>query len=278
MLQNEPQTEPVTLQGQARITPEELSRAVAAIERRQEAEARRLAGTIAIDEAVAQLHLDATPEDIWREVQSQREAEAARQAAIQAETAHKRSPRAQTNSPQVQPKVSPRGRRRSWPGFFIPIAVFWVIFHSSGLLSHPRHDARPIPPALTATASRIPDGTQFYCDNSGLAEISEGTPLSQVHVSTAQQFDNSWVLLKMGGHVYLRAYTRPLDSVQTIKGQPLVLYNDDNSGSLEGRKTAQTTVRVDKISLAISGGDDDYTQITVPNFHPDQFTTTSEWK
>jgi hypothetical protein len=30
--------------------------------------------------------------------------------------------------------------------------------------------------------------------------------------------------------------------------------------------------------LAISGGDDDYTQITVPNFHPDQFTTTSEWK
>ena len=68
---------------QKRITPEELTTALAAIEAhkreetlRREEEARYLAHTLPIGQAVSDLSLDATPEEIWAEVQAQRVAAA----------------------------------------------------------------------------------------------------------------------------------------------------------------------------------------------------------
>jgi len=84
MLQNEPPRTNTDVQStdapasQRRVTPQELTRALAAIEtkkeeaaRRQEEEERSVAGTITLGEAVEELGLESTPEEIWAEVQAQ---------------------------------------------------------------------------------------------------------------------------------------------------------------------------------------------------------------
>ena len=67
---------------QIRVTQEELTQALAALEdrkqeaaRRREEEERYLAQTIPIGQAVQDLRLDATPEEVWAEVQAQRQRE-----------------------------------------------------------------------------------------------------------------------------------------------------------------------------------------------------------
>ena len=53
---------------QTRVTGEELARALTQIEARKEAEAQRLAGTIPLGQAVAELGLKVTPEELLAEV------------------------------------------------------------------------------------------------------------------------------------------------------------------------------------------------------------------
>ena len=60
---------------QARVTPQELVQATAAIEARHHARAQHDAATIPIGEAVQQLNLEATPEELLAEVQTQRNAQ-----------------------------------------------------------------------------------------------------------------------------------------------------------------------------------------------------------
>jgi hypothetical protein len=68
----ENETEPVPA-AQMRIKTEELARAVAAIEARRQGEAQALVGTLVIGEAVEELSLDMTPEEILAEVKAQQE-------------------------------------------------------------------------------------------------------------------------------------------------------------------------------------------------------------
>ncbi len=274
MLQNEPSAEQVTPPGQVRITPEELSQAVAAIERRKEAEALRLAGTIPIDEAVSSLHLNATPGEIWAEVQSQRAKAAPPPPQIRPINAPSAQAYSSESQAQVQTPAPRQGRRR---GGLATLAIVFGVLYATGAIPHFGHHSGPTPPALTATAAQITDGTPFYCDDAGLVQISEGKTPSQVRVDPKEAFNNSWTLVKMNGHIYLRAFIAHTDSVQSLAGKPLVVVNDDNSGTLDGEETSQTTLRVDGVPLQISGGDDGYTEITLPDFHPDSFTTTSPW-
>ncbi len=81
-LPDAPKADPDLPAAQIRVTSEELTAALVALEaskqealRRQEEEARLLAATIPIGQAVKDLSLDATPEEIWAEVQAQRGAE-----------------------------------------------------------------------------------------------------------------------------------------------------------------------------------------------------------
>lgn len=57
---------------QARVTPEELAAAITRLEARKDAGQRHLEGTIPIGEAVQQLGLEATPEEVLAEVQAGR--------------------------------------------------------------------------------------------------------------------------------------------------------------------------------------------------------------
>lgn len=57
---------------QIRVTPQELADALARLEARKEAGQRHLDGTVPIGEAVEQLGLDATADELWQEVQAGR--------------------------------------------------------------------------------------------------------------------------------------------------------------------------------------------------------------
>ncbi len=155
---------------QARVTPDELASALAAIEARRQAEAAHLAGTIPIDQAVSDLHLDSTPDEIWEEVKTQR----AKAAVPAAEPQQK---------PQlVQPfrVTAPvvRARSRGWRRLLAPFLVIGVLM-GTGVIPHNFTPHGFSPSLLTdkhvSTAapvlhplSAVSDGTEVYADDAAL--------------------------------------------------------------------------------------------------------------
>ena len=116
----------------------------------------------------------------------------------------------------------------------------------------------------------------MYADNTALIQISEGKPPAQITVD-GNQNDNRWGLIKIGGHVYLRGYIASTNSLAPLQGKSLNVYNDDNSGELDGQETSNITLRVDNVPLQKSGGEDNYSEVTLPNFQPDPLTTLIPW-
>lgn len=120
MLEHEPQETPApqtfTAQipaAQRRVSAEELTRAVSALEDAKAAE--RVAGVAPIGQVVDELGLDSTPEEIWAQIQKQR-AEAA--------------PKPQVQSvPAVQTQHIARHVRRGWRH---SKGWLWVIFWCTG--------------------------------------------------------------------------------------------------------------------------------------------------
>ena len=243
-----------------RVTPEELSRALAAIEARRQSEAARLAGTIPIDQAVTELHLDSTSEEIWAEVQAHRAAAVPTQA--------------QTAKPQLIAQ-RPR-RRRAWSGFLAPVVLVGALLYA-GVIPHHfgGHSPRAAAPVLRSL-SQIPDGKEVYADDSALVQVSEGKPPAQITVSE-NATGNRWAMVKIGPHVYLHGYIARTSTLQPLQGKPLNIYNDDNAGELEGNVTSNITLRVDQIPLQKSGGDGDFSEVTLPHFQPDPLTTLNPW-
>lgn len=270
MLKNqEAVPEPRFSVSQARVTPEELTQALAAIEARKQAEASRLAGTIAIDQAISDLHLDSTPDEIWAEVQAQR---------VKASVPKIAPPQAV----QTAGVSAPAMRRRGWRRFLAPALVIGVLM-SAGVIPHnfTPHGFSPslltekhLPTAapILRPLSAVPDGKEVYADDAALVQLSEGGAIAQITVSMNPS-GNRWTVFRRSGHVYLRGFIESVDSLAEITGKPLNVYNDDNSGELHKDRTSNITLRVDNVSLQKSGGDSDYSSITVSNFQPDPFTT-----
>ncbi len=254
MLKNQEAEQPAQTPSSApQVTPEELSAALAAIEARRQAEAAHLAGTIALDQAVSELHLDSTPGEIWAEVQAQRAA----------------AP--QKSLPQTRTLPPKRARfLRGWPALIVPAAALWIVIGTVAPQLGSNHPSSA--PPVVRSLGRVSDGTEVYADNAALAQIASGRPLSQITVSDSLGH-NRWRLVKIGSHVYLRGCTAGTDSLQSLQGKPL---NDDNSGELFGESISNVTVRVDKTAMQKSGGDSDYSEVTLPNFQPDPFTTLDQ--
>ena len=252
--------------GAPRVTPDELNAALAAIEARRQADAQ----TIPLDQAVSDLHLDSAPDEIWAEVQAQR-AEAA--------AAQRTPPRSAVAAEDAPMRLRRGSRRRPFAPLLIVGGILLLSNH--GLLPHfgSRHvsvvstSAAPILRPLSA----IPDGTTTYADDAALIQISEGKPLSQITVST-NSTGSRWPLFKRDGHVYLHGYIAQTNSLPSLAGKAVSIFNDDNSGDLAGESTSKITLRVDNTPLQNSGGDSDYSEITVPSFQPDPLTTLSDWR
>ncbi len=117
MLQHEqPELQTQTNAADARVTPEELSAAVKALEEKQ-------SSTVAIGSVVDELRLNATSEQIWDEVQQQRAQDAAAQ-----------TPSAQSFA--VMPKARPRRRVRWWAIAVVGVVV-WGALHNISIQTSP---------------------------------------------------------------------------------------------------------------------------------------------
>ena len=265
--------------GQARVTPDELANALAAIEARRQAEAAHLASTIPIDQAVTDLHLDSTSDEIWAEVQKQRVDAAALRLAKTERTEEVQKPIA---------AALPIVRARNWRSLIAPFLAVAILtgagvipgsFLSLFKKSHApasRHHATTAAP-IFRPLSQIPAGTEVYADDAALTAISQGKAAAKVRVSLIDS-GNCWTLVKMNGHVYLRGYTARTATVQELEGKGLNVYNDDDSGELDGEHTFSATIRVDKIPLQHSGGDSEYSEVTIPDYHSDTSTAFNPWR
>ncbi len=280
--------------GALRVTPDELSQALAAIESRKQAEAAHLAGTIPIDQAVSDLHLDSTSDEIWAEVQAQRAKAAAAQEAKQRGSEQQQEAKPQkgalpfqvTPAPLLRLQSGKSGvRPRGWRRLIAPVLVIGVLM-GTGVIPHSFTPHGFSPSLLTKghspTAapvlkplSAFPDGKEVYADDAALIQISEGKPAAQVIVSQNPS-GSRWTLVKTSGHVYLRGYIAETDSLKSLAGKALNIYNDNNSGELDGESVSEVTLPVDNVPLEKSGGNEDYSEVTVLNFQPNSSTTLNQ--
>ena len=132
MLQHEPQEQPLSIPpAQIRVTAEELAAAINALEASKDAAARHLAGTVPIGQVVEEMKLDATPEEIWTQVQKQR-AQAAREAAQREEAARVRPvtmPIIPVVPDKKQARAATRRVLRGWRGIK---GWVWILFWCCG--------------------------------------------------------------------------------------------------------------------------------------------------
>jgi len=155
MLQHEPlEQTPETPAAQIRVTSEELAQAINALEASKDAAARHLAGTVPIGEVVQELKLEATPEEIWAQVQRQRAQAAQREAA--------RAQPAAVPITAAQNKGAARRRVRGWRELK---GWAWVLFWccgGGGLLSAALHSfhAAPVGVQISGDNQTLTSGTQ----------------------------------------------------------------------------------------------------------------------
>lgn len=261
MLQRQEPDEQTSLT-ERRVTTEEFTQAVAALEARKEAERQRLAGTVPIAQTVQELGLDAQPDEIWAEVQTQR----ARQAAAHVP----QPPQSHFTRVKTPVQVAPRRQRR-----FRIFPLLLILFFAMRLFSHhAQTTVVPDPSIISAsieTFAEIPNGRTVFCDNNTLLELQKGKALSQVLVHESYS-DNDWTLIKYDGHVYLRGYTLPL-SDEALQVQPVKIYNTVTALDLRGQVATRIAIRLDKAHWLYTGSggneDGDWSQITVSHPHLD---------
>ena len=228
MLRHQETIAPDTLATQAaqtRVTAQELTDAVRALEARRAERARGMEGTLPIGEAIEQLGLEATPDEILAEVEAQR--------ARQAQTAALRGAK----------------RHRGW---LVPIALVPAFF-AVGLFTFLLRSAPMITPAtavVAQVASPLPAVGQDIqvIDEAGgrkvvrtLAEIGDNQPVrcgwadavrllpggmeSLGSLPQQQGESKDWHLVKFGGQFYLRGWLALPMSETALRSGPITLYS-----------------------------------------------------
>ncbi len=193
MLKHEdnPQTQsPSPSAAQVRVTPEELAAAVTALQIRKEGQP----GTIAIGDAVEELGLDVTPEEVLAEVQARR-------------------------------RLKPKKGRDYW-ALACAGACFLLPF-VFGRLSQALNTAMP---ATSFDATATPAAYQLQLDSDHLqvgdaaskklvlmSEVGDDQPVHSLLYNSQEWEDyysnnnsTSWTLIKHGGKVYLRGWIMPV--------------------------------------------------------------------
>jgi hypothetical protein len=202
---------------QVRVTPQELSAALAAIEAKRDAQSRHAAETIAIGDAVEQLDLGVDAEELLREVEAAR----ARQRAA---------------AVPIRPAL--RVRRRPSPLLvaglaLIPLLLLFVLLMTSVRTVTPMQIASPAQVTGVQTAATYPllsevaEGQEVYADMQTLQAIAAGKSHSKIHVEAGpiQSPRRLWTLNKRDGKVLVNAWTASGDVLKLLNGSAATLYS-----------------------------------------------------
>ncbi len=260
--------EEATSSANARVTPEELAKALAAVEARRERSAQEAAGTIPIGEAIQQLGFDASPDEVWVEIQAQRQ--------HQAQVVGTRLPR----------KTRLRGWLAMGMGLFILLAFAFIVEEDSGapsadvtsVITAPSQFAAPPPQTVIKTLAEIPNNGTFYCDSATAQTllrhpavtaqtlVTDGTP------TTGEQRDDSWVFTKHDRVLYLHGFTAPRSAGAMQQGNIPVLddkVDETGVGGLNYSERITLAVGHFKVNDFSGQMGDGVQQIVVSDIHPD---------
>jgi hypothetical protein len=218
----------------ARVTPEELAQALAAVESRRAEEQQREADTIALGDAILQLDLNVTPEELLAEMNRQRQE-------------------------RQQAGVHKKQRRQR-------ILVLGMALCAS-LLFNLLYIARShvdVAPARAATVtpgppgalpnfpklSQVPDGLTVFVDHETLSALASGTPENAVVVDARQYVDSRrlWRLVKHAGKVSVQAFISEADALSIANDREGLVYATDPTGS--GAAFTLTDVPLDRFKDA----------------------------
>lgn len=247
---------------QVRVTAEEFARAVARHQARREEAAQKLEGTVSLGDAVQELNIDITPEELLAEVQAAR----AEQQAVGA---------------------APQGRRRPRLGVLVASVGLLTIL-SGGLWEMRGMRAAVSPTAIVdAPAPQTPPpvsvaapGTTLVQDNSGkgpvlrtLQEIRDGVPVrcdltvteGRATFTNFSSPGSAWTLIKHDGQVYVRGWI-PDMSMQAIRATGVTLYGQKEMVP-SGAAPRAVSLRLDGLQCAPGQQDDE--MIVAQKVQPD---------
>jgi len=311
--QEDPHPIPDTLSAaQTRVTPEELAHAIASLEARRLDAERVQAGTIPIGEAVRELNLDATPEEVLAEVRAQRAAQSASPPSSQ---------HAQTHAP-----TPPTPPLASVPPLHQTVTS---ALHQAAVAAAPglKQAALAASPALKQGMDALsqhakkskPDKRGWHKQSSlavgiffaflGLSQtglltghhnhvsvqvapqvryLSTVPDGQEVHTDTATvlsiaQGANPQTIAVLNGVQRGNTWTLVRHDKHwyvhanalesaTVGTGPLKIYNQHNAGVLEGEREQDVTIRLDNSTLVDTSAGDNWSEIDLGQVHPDTYT------
>lgn len=226
-----------------RVTAEEFSEAVTALEARRLEQARHVQNTVAIGAVVDELDLDITAEEILAEVHAQR---------------------------------ATRQQRRARPRFVwdtLLLAIFlgsaiWLVrtldagMETATLTSTEPRDVRVAVgggrTSIVKTLSEIPDGQAVLCSDAALDELLVSGHFSSEQ-SVADEAEGRWILLKHDGFVYLRGWVPIAMSDRALKAGDLRFYASPQAiraaNAAHRRPPMPLTLKMESIRWNGEGGD-----------------------
>jgi hypothetical protein len=193
-----------------RATAEELAQALGEIERRRAREQQRQADTIALAEAIRQLDLDVTQEELAAEVLAARR--------------------------RARETATPR-RTELWQAVLQAAFCLSLLFNLAlvaviqGGSSRPNEAVAAASPTVAAipdfpVLSQLPENSAAYLDFYTLKKVAEGQRPETVRVDARQDVSarQMWQIVRRGGQTRVRAYAGEQDALRIANGQSGVVY------------------------------------------------------
>jgi hypothetical protein len=194
---------------EVRVTPEELTQALSAVESRREQSSQHLASTIRLGEAVDQLGLGVTPEELLAEIVAQRS-------------------RAMHPPVVVVRKGLGEWQRRALIAALC-LSVFPAAFVGLYFATHQPRTAAEIADAaqwsLTSasypTLAEVSDGNYVKCDLVTLQLLAHGANYRQTRVVDLNEKDSAglWSIVKRKGKVLVRCFAPQEQAVGIMNGK-----------------------------------------------------------
>ena len=243
-----------------RVTPGELAQATAIVEARRDAEAKHLSDTIALGEAVQQLGLAATPEELFAEVQAlranspQNKAEVAEMSAMLDQKEAERQtawlvgftvcslllvagvliplnniPASSTTGASYEPssqmmylQAINAAQNRSLPSTPASMtASATTSTTASTIASTDAEQVRKLNPGLFQSLD-LKEGQSAHCSMKEIQSLARGANPAQIWV-TKKAGEQTWHLTRRAGKFCVQCYTTSAEAVKIVNGQSAVV-------------------------------------------------------
>lgn len=246
----DPTPESLESAAQYRVSAQELSHVVNIIQARKEAEARQRANTVALGEAVEQLGLEMTPDELLAEIQADRARRSGssrpkRQNNTQRRTFTTFAVCAGLAGMMVSSIHLHNLRRAHWesrispqflPGDYTLEATspYPIAPETVTVTDTPSADVTPATPVQFRAFNQFGEYEKADCDFDSLRDLADGKSASNVMVQTYESGqDKLWTLEKRDGDVLVYAFATVDDFAKAMNGHTAHIFVSFHQGLQE---------------------------------------------